>query len=71
MCTGPFKLDSWKTGEGVTVVKNDAYWDTVAGATVAKITFKGVPGRRRHHVGAADRRAERATTRSSSPPSTS
>ena len=28
MCTGPYKLDSWKTGEGVTIVKNDTYWDT-------------------------------------------
>ena len=41
MCTGPFKLDSWKTGEGVTVVKNDAYWDPVKAGHVAKVTFKG------------------------------
>ena len=43
MCTGPFKLDSWKTGEGVTVVKNDAYWDTSLAPQASKITFKGVP----------------------------
>jgi peptide/nickel transport system substrate-binding protein len=43
MCTGPFKLDSWKTGEGVTVVKNDAYWDTSLVPQASKITFKGVP----------------------------
>jgi peptide/nickel transport system substrate-binding protein len=43
MCTGPFKLDSWKTGEGVTFVKNDAYWNPSAGAHISKITFKGYP----------------------------
>jgi peptide/nickel transport system substrate-binding protein len=41
MCTGPYKLDSWKTGEGVTVVKNDTYWDPAAAGKVAKLTFKG------------------------------
>ena len=29
MCTGPYKLDSWKTGEGVTLVKNDALLEPV------------------------------------------
>lgn len=43
MCTGAFKLDSWKTGQGVTVVKNDAYWDPALKAKVAKVTFKGYP----------------------------
>jgi peptide/nickel transport system substrate-binding protein len=43
MCTGPFKLDSWKTGEGVTLVKNDAYWNPSKGAHISKITFKGYP----------------------------
>ena len=43
MCTGPFKLDSWKTGEGVTVVKNDAYWDTTLKPMASKVTFKGFP----------------------------
>ncbi len=41
MCSGPYKLDSWKTGEGVTVVKNDAYWDPAGAGKVAKMTFKG------------------------------
>jgi peptide/nickel transport system substrate-binding protein len=41
MCTGPYKLDTWKTGEGVTIVKNDAYWDTAKAGHVAKLTFKG------------------------------
>ncbi len=43
MCTGPFKLDSWKTGEGVTLVKNDAYWNPSKGAHISKVTFKGYP----------------------------
>jgi peptide/nickel transport system substrate-binding protein len=43
MCTGAFKLDSWKTGQGVTVVRNDAYWDSNLKAKVAKVTFKGYP----------------------------
>jgi len=43
MCTGPFKFDSWKTGQGVTVVKNDAYWDTELTPKVAKITIIGAP----------------------------
>ena len=41
MCSGPYKLDTWKTGEGVTVVKNDAYWDPAGAGTVAQMTFKG------------------------------
>ncbi len=28
MCSGPFKLDSWKTGQGVKMVPNPNYWDT-------------------------------------------
>jgi peptide/nickel transport system substrate-binding protein len=43
MCTGPFKLDSWKTGQGVTVVRNDAYWNPALKAKAAKVTFKGYP----------------------------
>lgn len=27
MCTGPFSLDTWSPGEGITIVKNDKYWD--------------------------------------------
>ena len=65
MCTGPYKLDSWKTGEGVTIVKNDAYWNTGRRRPVAKVTFKGDPGRRRVHLGLPDRRCWTATTRCS------
>jgi peptide/nickel transport system substrate-binding protein len=44
MCSGPFKLDSWKTGQGVVVVPNTSYWDTsLPKPKVSKITFIGVP----------------------------
>lgn len=26
-CTGPYRLDSWRAGEGITLEKFDAYWD--------------------------------------------
>ena len=42
MCTGGFKLDTWKTGEGVKVVKNDAYWDSANAAQASSITLKGI-----------------------------
>jgi peptide/nickel transport system substrate-binding protein len=41
MCTGPFKLDSWKTGQGITVVKNDAYWDDSLAPQVKQISIIG------------------------------
>ena len=44
MCSGPFKLDSWKTGQGVVVVPNTNYWDSsLPKPKVTKITFIGVP----------------------------
>ena len=43
MCTGAFKLDSWKTGQGVTVVRNDDYWDTELAPKVEQITIIGAP----------------------------
>ncbi|MFB7512203.1 ABC transporter substrate-binding protein [Streptomyces sp. NPDC056144] len=27
-CTGPFSLEKWDQGSGITLKKNDAYWDT-------------------------------------------
>ncbi|GAA4103752.1 ABC transporter substrate-binding protein [Nocardioides kongjuensis] len=27
MCTGPFRLDSWKPGQAIELSRNDAYWD--------------------------------------------
>ncbi|MEU9309410.1 ABC transporter substrate-binding protein [Streptomyces sp. NPDC048256] len=40
MCTGPFELKSWKSGESLTAVRNDAYWDTALRPKAAKLTFK-------------------------------
>ncbi|MEI8320344.1 MAG: ABC transporter substrate-binding protein, partial [Planctomycetia bacterium] len=44
MCSGPFKLDSWKTGQGVTVVPNADYWDSsLPKPKFNKLTIIGVP----------------------------
>lgn len=42
MCSGPFKLASWQTGQGVKVVPNPGYWDkTLPAPRVSSITFVG------------------------------
>jgi len=41
--TGPFKLSSWKTGDNLVLVRNDAYWGTKAG--VAEVVFEYIPDR--------------------------
>jgi peptide/nickel transport system substrate-binding protein len=28
MCTGPYKFDHWTPGSGITIIRNDHYWDT-------------------------------------------
>ncbi|WP_030436808.1 ABC transporter substrate-binding protein [Actinoplanes subtropicus] len=44
MCSGPFKLDSWKTGQGVKVVPNPSYWDTsLPKPRLKSLTIAGVP----------------------------
>ena len=44
MCSGPFKLDSWKTGQGVKVVPSGRTTGTPpAHAAVTSLTFIGVP----------------------------
>jgi peptide/nickel transport system substrate-binding protein len=44
MCSGPFKLDSWKTGQGVKVSPNADYWDTTLPKPKFKtLTLIGVP----------------------------
>ena len=43
MCTGPYQLDDWTVGEGLTFVRNDAYWDTSLPMQLKSITIKGVP----------------------------
>jgi len=43
MCSGPFKVGSWKTGSTLNAVRNDDYWDAANKAKVAEIDFRGVP----------------------------
>ena len=44
MCSGPYKLDSWKTGQGVKMVPNPDYWDTsLPQPQVKSLTVIGVP----------------------------
>ena len=44
MCSGPFKLDSWKTGQGVKMVPNPSYWDsTLPKPKLTSLTLIGVP----------------------------
>ncbi|MDH2416112.1 ABC transporter substrate-binding protein [Nocardioides sp. CER19] len=42
MCTGPYRVQTWKAGGDITVTKNDSYWDTSAQAKAKQITFTGV-----------------------------
>ena len=64
MCSGPFKLDSWKTGQGVKVVPNADYWDTtLPEAEAHEPDAHRRPGRRDPH-----RRASRPA-RSTAPTS--
>lgn len=41
MCSGPFKFESWKPGNSITLAKNTAYWnaDATAKAQTVKISF--------------------------------
>jgi len=44
MCSGPFKLDTWKTGQGIKMVPNPGYWDsTLPKPQVTSLTLIGVP----------------------------
>lgn len=40
MCTGPFKLGSWKSGGSVTLERNDSYWDAELKPKARQIEFK-------------------------------
>jgi peptide/nickel transport system substrate-binding protein len=43
MCSGPFKIDSWKTGQGITIVPNPTYWDaSLPKPKFTKMTLVGV-----------------------------
>ena len=44
MCSGPYKLDTWKTGQGVKMVPNTDYWDTsLPTPQVKSLTVIGTP----------------------------
>ncbi len=44
MCSGPYQLDSWKTGQGVKMVPNSDYWDTsLPTPKVKSLTVIGTP----------------------------
>jgi peptide/nickel transport system substrate-binding protein len=43
MCTGAYKLQSWKPGDVLSVVRNDNYWNTAVKPLVREIDFKGTP----------------------------
>jgi peptide/nickel transport system substrate-binding protein len=44
MCSGPFKLESWKTGQGVKVIPNPDYWDdSLPKPRFKSLTIIGVP----------------------------
>jgi peptide/nickel transport system substrate-binding protein len=41
MCSGPFSLESWTPGQGITIVANDNYWD--GAPLTGKINFVFIP----------------------------
>lgn len=43
MCTGAFKLKSWKPGSQLVAVRNDDYWDAAHKAKLGQLVFKGIP----------------------------
>jgi peptide/nickel transport system substrate-binding protein len=43
MCTGAYKLQSWKPGDVLSVVRNDSYWNPDVKPLVREIDFKGTP----------------------------
>jgi peptide/nickel transport system substrate-binding protein len=43
MCSGPYKLKTWKTGDVLAVVPNTNYWDKTLIPKVPELDFKGVP----------------------------
>lgn len=39
MCTGPYKLGAWESGQSITLERNDAWWDSAAAPKVASVKF--------------------------------
>jgi peptide/nickel transport system substrate-binding protein len=40
MCTGPFELTSWKSGQSITITRNRTYWDPALQPKVGKVVFE-------------------------------
>jgi peptide/nickel transport system substrate-binding protein len=40
MCSGPFKLASWKPGSSIELVRNDQYWDPAYRAHAKRLSFR-------------------------------
>ncbi|MGW1668158.1 ABC transporter substrate-binding protein [Streptomyces sp. NPDC002324] len=39
MCSGPFKLDEWTSGDSITMSRNDAYWNTARRPFAKSVKF--------------------------------
>ncbi|MFD0685996.1 ABC transporter substrate-binding protein [Actinomadura fibrosa] len=39
MCTGPYKFASWRSGSGITMTRNDGYWDTALKPKAKQVDF--------------------------------
>jgi peptide/nickel transport system substrate-binding protein len=40
MCTGPFELKSWQSGQQIVLARNPSYWDAALEPKVGTLTFK-------------------------------
>lgn len=43
MCTGPFKLTSWRSGDSITIERNAQYWNAALKPKVGAVTFRFIP----------------------------
>ncbi|WP_257230709.1 ABC transporter substrate-binding protein [Streptomyces sp. UH6] len=39
MCSGPYEFGSWRSGSGITIERNDAYWNTALQPQTKRIDF--------------------------------
>lgn len=39
MCSGPFKLDTWESGNSITISRNDEYWDEARKPLTKQVKF--------------------------------
>ena len=42
MCTGPFKLDSWRPGQSVVITRHDGYWNPALRPKADRVELKAV-----------------------------